>query len=144
MDGQKLDLVNEFKYLGFTWTHKLSLKPTIDKTLENIQRTFTKLKWMKSGRTLSKDTLRRCFFAYSFPHFAWILLLYPILTKTQKELLQRKFRNGLRLIHRCPLARATDLLQITKEPQLEEYVKRYIIKKTSRNTQFRSKIFTLL
>ena len=44
MDGQKLYLVNEFKYLGFTWTHKLSLKSTIDKTLENIQRTFTKLK----------------------------------------------------------------------------------------------------
>ena len=62
-------------------------------------------------------------FSPSFPYFAWIVSLYPFLTKTQKELLQRRFRNGLRLIHRCPLARATDLLQITKESQLEDYVK---------------------
>ena len=70
MDSEKLDTVNEFKYLGFTWTHKMSLKSTIDKTLENIQRTFIKLKWTNGGKTLSKDNLRRCFFAYSFPYFA--------------------------------------------------------------------------
>ncbi|CAF4157481.1 unnamed protein product, partial [Rotaria magnacalcarata] len=40
MDGKKLEVVKEFKYLGFAWTNKMSLKPTIDKTLENIQRTF--------------------------------------------------------------------------------------------------------
>ncbi|CAM4756063.1 unnamed protein product [Rotaria magnacalcarata] len=41
MDGKKLEVVKEFKYLGFAWTNKMSLKPTIDNTLENIQRTFT-------------------------------------------------------------------------------------------------------
>ena len=107
----------------------MSLKPTIDKTLENIKRTFIKLKWMNGSKTLSKDTLRRCFFDYDFSYFVWIFPLYSFLTKTQKELLQRKFRNSLRLIHRCPFARATDLLQITKAPQLEEYVKRYIKKR---------------
>ncbi|CAM4972576.1 unnamed protein product, partial [Rotaria socialis] len=40
MDGKKLEVAKEFKYLGFAWTNKLSLKPTIDKTFENIQRTF--------------------------------------------------------------------------------------------------------
>ena len=45
------------------WTSKMSLKPTIDKALENIQRTYIKLKWMKGGRTLSKEILRKCFFA---------------------------------------------------------------------------------
>ena len=72
--------------------------------------------------------LRRCFFAYSFPYFAWIFALYPVLPKTQKELL-RKFRNGLRLVHRCPFARAPDLLQITREESLAEYVKIYIKKR---------------
>ena len=128
MQGQRLELVKEFKYLGFTWTNKMSLKPTIDRILENIQKTFTKLRWMKGGKRLSKDVLRRCFFAYSFPFFAWIFPLYPVLPKTQKELLLRKFRNGLRLVHRCPFARATDLFQITKEEPLEEYVKKYIKK----------------
>jgi hypothetical protein len=47
-------------------------------------------------------------------------------------LLLRKFRNGLRLIHRCPFARATDLLRITNEKPLEEYVKRYIKKRLER------------
>ena len=124
--------MKEFKYLGFTWTSKMSLKPAIDRTLENIQKTFSKLRWMKSGKTLSKEMLRRCFFAYSFPYFAWIFPLYPALPKTQKELLQRKFRNGLRLIHRCPFARATVLYQITKEKSLEEYVQRYIKKRLKR------------
>ena len=126
MQGQRLELVKEFKYLGFTWTNKMSLKPTIDRILENIQKTFTKLRWMKGGKRFSKDMLRRCFFAYSFPYFAWIFPLYPVLPKTQKELLLRKFRNGLRLIHRCPFARATDLLQITREESLGKYVKKYI------------------
>ncbi len=64
MESQRLELVKEFKYLGFLWTNKMSLKPTIDRTRENIQKTFCKLRWMKSGRALSKNVLRRCFFAY--------------------------------------------------------------------------------
>ena len=126
MEGQRLDLVKEFKYPGFTWTNRMSLKPTVHKTLENIQRTFIKLIWMKGGKALSKEVLRRCFFAYSFPYFAWIFPIYPFLPNTQKELLLRKFRSGLRLVHRCLFTRARDLLQITKEVSLEDYVKRYI------------------
>ena len=76
--------------------------------------------------------MRRCSFAYCFPFFAWIFPLYQVLPKTQKELLLRKFRNGLRLVHRCPFARATDLFQITKEEPLEEYVKKYIKKRLER------------
>lgn len=132
MEGQKLEIVKEFKYLGFIWTNKMSLKPTIDKTCDNIQKTFSKLRWMRSGRTLSTETLRKCFFAYSFPYFAWIFPFYPFLPKTQKELLLRKFRTGLRLIHRCPFARATELFQITNEKSLEEYVRRYIKKRLER------------
>ena len=105
------------------------LKPTVDRILENIQKTFTKLRCMKGGKRLSKDVLRRCLFAYSFPYFAWIFPLYPVLPITQKELLLRKFRNELRLVHRCPFARATDLLQITREESLEKYVKKYIKKR---------------
>ena len=111
---------------------KMSLKPTIDKALENIQRTYIKLKWMKGDRTLSKEVLRKCFFAYNFPYFSWIFPLYSFLPRTQKELFQRKFRKGVRLIHRCPFARATNLYQITKEEALEEYVKRYIKKRLKR------------
>ena len=132
MENHKVELVKGFKYLGFLWTSKMSLKPTIDKALENIQRTYIKLKWMKGGRTLSKEVLRKCFFAYSFLYFSWIFPLYPFLPRTQKELFQRKFRKEVRLIHCCPFARATDLYQITKEEALEEYVKRYIKKRFKR------------
>ncbi len=37
MLGQKLKIVNLFKYLGFAWTSKLSLNPTVNRCLENIQ-----------------------------------------------------------------------------------------------------------
>ena len=110
MENHKVEVVKEFKYLGFVWTSKMSLKPTIDKALENIQRTYIKLKWMKGGRTLSKEVLRKCFFAYSFPYFSWIFPLYPFLPRTQKELFQRKFRKGVRLIHRCPFASSNEPL----------------------------------
>ena len=129
MRGQRLEVVKKFKYLGFTWTSEMSLKPTIDRILENIQKTFAKLRWMKGGKRHSKDVSQRCFFADSFLYFAWIFPLYTILPKTQKELLLRTFRNGLSLVHRCPFARATDLLQITREESLEEYVKKYIKKR---------------
>ncbi|CAM4803758.1 unnamed protein product [Rotaria magnacalcarata] len=132
IEGHKMLVVKEFKYLGFTWTNKMSLKPTIDSTLEKIQNTYSKLRWMKGGKTLSKEVLRKCFFAYSFPYFAWLLPLYPFLPQTQKELLIRKFRNGLRLVHRCPFARATELHQITNEIPLEEYGKKYIKKRLAK------------
>ncbi|CAF3791778.1 unnamed protein product [Rotaria magnacalcarata] len=45
---------------------------------------------------------------------------------------QIETENGLRLIHRCPFARATDLLQITNEEPLEEYMKSYITKRLKR------------
>ena len=106
----------------------MSLKPTIDKALENIQKRFCKLKWMKSGKGLPSRVPHRVFFAYSFPYFAWIFPLYPFLPKIQKQSMQRKFRNDLRLIYRCSFARATALMQLTIENPLEEYVKRYVRK----------------
>ena len=44
MNGEKIELVKEFKYLGFTWTDRLSLKPTVEKCIENIQRFLGKLR----------------------------------------------------------------------------------------------------
>jgi hypothetical protein len=54
MLGQELKIVDSFKYLGFTWTNKLSLKPTVNNCLENIQKSLNKLKWLRSGRSLVK------------------------------------------------------------------------------------------
>ncbi len=44
MNNEKIELAKEFKYLGFTWTDKLSLKPTVEKCIGNIQRSLGKLK----------------------------------------------------------------------------------------------------
>ncbi len=129
MLGQRIAIVDTFKYLGFTWTSKLSLKPTVDKSLENIQRSLAKLKWLRSGKTISKDVLRRCFFAYSFPHFAWIFPFFPFLPSTHQQAFRRKFRVALRLIHRAPYVSTSDLYTFTHEEPLDKYVKRYILKR---------------
>ncbi len=144
MAGQKIELVSEFKYLGFTWTSKLSLKPTIDKCMSNIQRSLGKLKWLRGGRTVSTEVLRQCFFAYTFPHFAWLFPFFPFLPKThQLSLQQQKFRGGLRLVHRCPFISAHNLYTITRELPLNAYVKRYIQKrlKTMHVTDLGSSLF---
>ncbi len=44
MNGGKIELVTEFKYLGFTWMDRLSLKPTVAKSIGNIQRSLEKLR----------------------------------------------------------------------------------------------------
>ena len=74
MEGQKLEIVKEFKYLGFTWTSKLSLKPTIDQSLRKIEKALAKLKWLKKGRIISRQVLRQCFFAYVFPITSYLNL----------------------------------------------------------------------
>jgi hypothetical protein len=102
MNNAKLDTVKSFKYLGFTWTDKMSLKPTVNVCLDNIQRSYSKLKWLQRNKNISTQVLRTCFFAYSFPFFAWIFPFFPLLPPSQKELFQRKFRVGLRLVHKCP------------------------------------------
>jgi hypothetical protein len=126
MLGQQITIVDSFKYLGFTWTSKLSLRPTVDKSIENIQKSLSKLKWLRSGKTLSKEVLRRCFFAYSFPHFAWIFSFFPFLPATHQEAFRRKFRVAIRLVHRAPFVSSADLFTFTREEPLDNYVKRYI------------------
>jgi hypothetical protein len=129
MQGQRLETVSSFKYLGFTWTSKLSLKPTVNRCLDNIHKSLSKLKWLRAGRTLSKEVLRRCFFAYTFPHFAWIFPFFPFLPRKQQDLLRSKFRVAIRLIHRAPFVSAANLLAFTHEVSLDLYVKRYIVKR---------------
>ena len=126
MNGEKIELVKEFKYLGFTWTDRLSLKSTVEKSIGNIQRSLGKLRWLKTGRSMSSKLLRQCFFAYTFPHFAWIFPFFPLLAQTQQQILQQKFRVGLRLVYRCPFVSAQNLYSFTLEHSLEFYVKTYI------------------
>ncbi len=115
MDGVLLEVVRTFKYLGFTWTDKLSLKPTVDNGLQNIQKSFIKLKWLKRNKDISTAVLRTCFFAYSFPFFNWIFPFFPLLQKSQQKATRQKFRSGLRLIHQCPFVEANDIYIHTKE-----------------------------
>ena len=125
-NGEKIKLVKEFKYLGFTWTDRLSLKPTVEKCIGNIQRSLGKLRWLKTGRSMSSKLFRQCFFAYTFPHFAWIFPFFPLLAQTQQQILQQKFRVGLWLVYRCLLVSAQNLYSFTLEHSLEFYVKNYI------------------
>ena len=129
MDGQKIRVVKSFKYLAFTWTSKLSLKPTIDKCVENIQKSFIKLKWFRAGNTLTTAVMRTCFFAYSFSHFAWLFPLLPLLPKTHQETLRRKFRVGIGLVHRFQYIPEHILFETIKENSLDFYVKKYIAKR---------------
>ena len=129
MNGDDIELVKEFKYLGFTWTDNLSLKPTLDRCVGNIQRSLGKLKWLKSGSQVSSKVLRQCFFAYTFPHFAWLFPFYPLQSKTQQQLLQQKFCVGLRMVYRCTFVSAQNLFSTISEHPLEFYVKKYIQKR---------------
>ena len=115
--------------LGFTWTDKLSLRPTIERCIGNIQRSLVKLKWLKSGRNIATTTLRQCFFAYTFPHFAWIFPFFPLIPKTHQQALKQKFRVGIRMVHRCTFIPAHKLYKATDENPLEFYVKKYIQKR---------------
>jgi len=131
MNNCVLDTVRSFKYVGFTWTDKMSLKPTVDKCLENIQKSYGKLKWLQRNKHISTNVLRTCFFAYSFPYFTWIFPFYPLLPTSLQDLLRRKYRVGMRLIHRCPFAAAKDIFVVTKEKSLEVYVCKYLQKRLS-------------
>ena len=73
--------------------------------------------------------LRKCPFAYSFPHLSWIFSFYSYLPNTQREALDRKFRVAFRIVHRCPYVPAEDLFLITKEKPLKVYAQSYIKKR---------------
>jgi hypothetical protein len=132
MENVPLERVKTFKYLGFTWTDKLSLQPTVDKCLENIQKSFIKLRWINRNKNISTQILRTCFFAYAFPFFTWIFPFFPMLPATQKESIRRKFRAGLRLIHRCPYIKAADIYKYTREKPLDRYICEYLQKRLAK------------
>ncbi len=89
MDEKQLEVVRSFKYLGFTWTDKLSLKSTVDKCLESIQKAYGKLKWLKRNKDITTQVLRACFFAFFVPFFTWIFPFFPMLPIIQQELFRR-------------------------------------------------------
>ena len=62
----------------------MSLRPTIDKILENIQETYCELRWMRSGKAMFMDSAK-CFSIHSFSYFAWIVPLNSFLANIQKE-----------------------------------------------------------
>ena len=86
------------------------MRPTVNKNLEKIQKLLGKLKWLRSGKILSKDA-------------------FPFLPTTHQEALRRKYRVALRLVHRAPFVGADVLLTFTREQPLDNYVKRYIAKR---------------
>ncbi|CAM4967814.1 unnamed protein product [Rotaria socialis] len=57
MDGKQLDCVRSFKYLGFEWTDKLSLAPTVDRCIEKIKSSYIKLKWLKRNKHITTKCL---------------------------------------------------------------------------------------
>ncbi len=98
MNEKKIELVNECKYLGFTWTNKLSLKSTIDRCIGNIQRSLGELRWLRTRWYISTKAFRQCFFAYIFPQFGWLFPFFPVLPESQQQLLQQEFRVSLWLV----------------------------------------------
>ena len=111
---------------GFTGPINYPLGPTVDHCLEKIQRSYIKLKWLKRNKHVTSKVLRICFLAYSFPFFAWLFPFFPMLPSTHQEALKRKFRVGIRIIHRCLSVSATDLFSLVKERPLESYVTAYL------------------
>mgnify|MGYP001151580594 FL=1 len=149
MNNYRLETVRSFKYLGFTWTDKLSLKPTVAKCLDNVQKSYVKLKWLQRSKVISTKVLRTCFFAYSFPFFTWLFPIFPLLPISLQELIKRKYRVGLRMIHRCSFANSEDLLNNTKEKSLEQYIGKYLGKRLANiqktdlgNSSFYDDLFT--
>jgi len=132
MNNTQLEGIKDFKYLGYTWTSKLAMYKSVANYLDKVQRSYVKLKWLKGNRGISAEVLRQYFFAYSFPFFAWLFCLFPFLPVTQQQRLIRKFRAGLRLVHRCHWVTAQDLYDFTKEKDLVHYVKQYIRRRLSK------------
>lgn len=122
MNNVKLETARSFKYLGFVWTDKLSLKPTVVTCLENMQISYIKLKWLHRNKEISTKVLRTCFFAYSFPFFTWIFLIFTFPPVSLQSLVKRKYRAGIRLIHRSPYVNAEELLTTTREKPLEQCI----------------------
>ena len=143
MNKKELEFVKEFKYLGFTWTDRLSLRPTVDRCLGNIRKALGKLKWLTAGRKMSSKALRQCFFAFTFPHFAWLFPFFPLLPQTQQTTLQQKFRAGLRVVHRRPFISPQNILTLKHEQPLEFYVKKYLQRRLSsvHRTELGSSLF---
>ena len=100
MEEQILHIANTIKYLNFTQTSKVSLKLTINYCLEKVKRAIGKLNWLNKDRRIATSVLKQCLSAYVFPHLAWVFPLHSLLPKTLGNILNRKFRVAIRIVHR--------------------------------------------
>lgn len=132
MNNHILETTKTFKYLGFTWTDKMSIKPIVDKCLQNIQKSYTKLKWLQTNRSVTTQVLKTCYFAQSLPFFTWIFSFFSLLPTTLRETICSKYRVGISIIHRCQFIVAKDIFKCSKEAPLESYVVKYLQKRLSK------------
>jgi len=143
MNGRQIALLHEFKYLGLTWTTKLSLKTAVDQCRGQIQKSLAKLRWLTSWQFISTKAPWQYFYPYTFPPVAWILPFFSLLPDSHQQIFQQKLQVGLRPLHRCSFISAHNLYTITRECTPDFYIKRYI-QKRSRHAHNRSWTLTLL
>ena len=78
MQDHKVEIAEAFKSLGFTWTSKLSLRPTVDQSLKKIEKTLAKLRRLNKGGKVSVQALKAMPICIRLSAHSVVILLLPL------------------------------------------------------------------
>ena len=119
-DGNSLNWVPDFKYLGYVISRKVGWGKFIKLTEAKVRKRISLIKSFKIFGCTSADLRKTLFYSYILPIFTWIYPIYPLLTWKQRNDLSHFYFTSLRRCLFC-LEWNNDFLSFAlDEPSLED------------------------
>lgn len=100
INGESIQRVSTFKYLGLVLDDNLTFKAHIDHVMKLI-RPFIPLMW-KRGRFIPLNKRKQIYFAYVQSHIAYMLPIYSSGPKSKLKQLQRVQNRCIKALHQLP------------------------------------------
>ena len=101
LNGQKIDWVSQFKYLGYTICPKLGWGKMIQQTKLKIRQRTSAICALRFDGETSAALRRALFSAFVSPLFSWIFTIFPLFTATQRNDLDHFYYTCLKRIWHC-------------------------------------------
>ena len=124
--GQRIEIVQEFKYLGVRIATKLGWGKYINARMKKIRSIYNAMKmiYTKIPRNFSAIR-RRIFLAYALPQFVWLFSTWFYFTEKQQTQITSTFSSGLRIVYGLHRWNDENTLILSQEKSLNDYIFNY-------------------
>lgn len=125
-NGQEIEIVDKFKYLGVSISTKLGWGEYINERVRKIRKVYNGMRILYKKIPVSNiKTRKKLFSAFAMPHFIWIFPLWFTITDKQQRYIEHVYVSGLRYVYHLQKWDDTTTLILCREKSLLDHLYTY-------------------